>query len=111
MRRSSWVNLALVLGVVVLFVFPLLQTSASGSKFGGTDTKATNVIARESSGYQPWFDSVFVPPSASVESALFALQAALGAGLLGYYFGVARTRKRIAAEHTAERPENVEQGG
>lgn len=35
------------------------------------------------------------PPSDEVASGLLALPAALGAGLVGYYFGVARTRRRL----------------
>jgi cobalt/nickel transport protein len=31
-----------------------------------------------------------VPPSKEIESLLFMLQAALGAGLLGYYIGLRR---------------------
>lgn len=40
-------------------------------------------------------------PSGEVESALFALQAALGAGLLAYYFGVRKGRRQGAAAATA----------
>ena len=40
--------------------------------------------------YQPWFSPLWEPPSSEVESLLFALQAALGSGLLGYYLGLRR---------------------
>lgn len=37
---------------------------------------------------------LYEPPSGEVESALFALQAALGAGVLAYYFGLRRGRRQ-----------------
>lgn len=40
-------------------------------------------------------------PSGEVESALFALQAALGAGVLAYYFGVRKGRRQGAAAAAA----------
>ncbi|WP_309030311.1 energy-coupling factor ABC transporter substrate-binding protein, partial [Streptomyces alfalfae] len=44
--------------------------------------------------YEPWFSPLYEPPSGEVESALFALQAALGAGVLAYYFGLRRGRRQ-----------------
>lgn len=40
-------------------------------------------------------------PSGEVESALFALQAALGAGVLAYYFGVRKGRRQGLAQAAA----------
>ena len=46
----------------------------------------------DEAGYQPWFEPLWTPPSKEIESLLFSLQAALGAGLLGYYVGLRRGR-------------------
>ena len=58
--------------------------------------------AIEETGYQPWFNSIWEPPSGEIESLLFALQAAIGAIIigyvLGYYNGQAKERKRIEKE-------------
>ncbi|GIM85427.1 energy-coupling factor ABC transporter substrate-binding protein [Salinispora arenicola] len=95
MRRFSWVNLLLVLAVLALAVVPLAFGLGSGEEpFSGADALAEQAIVDDHPDYEPWFSPIYEPPSAEMESALFALQAALGAGLLGYYFGVARTRQR-----------------
>jgi cobalt/nickel transport protein len=92
MNRRHLVTALLVLGVVALFAVPLLVHVGS-SEFGGTDGRATELI--EQSGYTPWFDSVFSAGSAEVESGLFALQAAAGAGVLGYVLGRLRNRRAV----------------
>ncbi len=85
MRRHA-ITLLLVLGVVALVVVPLLM----GGEFTGTDAAVTEEL--EARGHTPWFESVF-SPSGEVESGLFAVQAALGAGVLGYVLGTYRARR------------------
>jgi cobalt/nickel transport protein len=87
----------LVLAVIALFALPLLL--AGGSDYAGTDSQATELIQESDPGYQPWFSSLFTPSSKEVESGLFALQAALGGGVLGYALG--RLKGRRNAERTA----------
>ena len=59
--------------------------------FGGTDAQVTAML--EDDGHEPWFSPIFEPGSGEIESGLFALQAALGAGVLGYALGNLRGRK------------------
>jgi cobalt/nickel transport protein len=89
--RRRLVTALLVLGVVALFAAPPLIDP--GSDYTGTDTRAVTAIQEQEPGYRPWFESVFPPSSPSVESGLFAVQAALGGGLLGYVLGRYRGRR------------------
>lgn len=95
------VTALLVLAVVALFAVPLLLDG--GSDYAGTDSQATQLIQDSDPGYQPWFSSVFSPSSKEVESGLFALQAALGGGVLGYALG--RLKGRRTAGRTTPDPE------
>jgi cobalt/nickel transport protein len=97
MTRRRLVTALLLVGVVALVALPLLLDGGTG-EFAGTDGRATETI--EATGYRPWWESVFAPSSGEVESGLFALQAALGGGALGYVLGRLRGR-RLAREAAA----------
>jgi cobalt/nickel transport protein len=90
--RSTVVNILLVVAVVAVFAVPVLFVPG---EYAGSDGQAGEAI--EATGYQPWFSPVWEPPSGEIESGIFAMQAAAGAGVLGYCIGVARTRSREKA--------------
>lgn len=94
MSRAALVNWLIVFAVVVLAAVPLIFIG-SATGFAGADGAATELIERENPGFVPWFTPLWKPASETA-SALFALQAAIGAGFLGYFFGAARTRRRLA---------------
>jgi cobalt/nickel transport protein len=97
MKAFTRTNLLLLLAVIALAVAPLALGLGAGKDepFAGADALAETQITEDHPDYKPWFSPLYEPPSGEVESALFALQAALGAGVIGYYFGVARTRRRL----------------
>ncbi|AIS51544.1 cobalt transport protein CbiN [Thermoanaerobacter kivui] len=84
-------NLILGLLVILLIVFPLV--TIKNAEFAGADDRATEAIAQVDKNYKPWFEPIWEPPSGEIESLLFALQAAIGAGFLGYYIGLVKGRK------------------
>ena len=98
-------NILLILGVIVLALLPLwiVERPAAGPDgevaiFGGADDQAKNLIGEINPEYQPWFESLIEPASGEIASMLFALQAAIGAGFIGYYIGVGRTLERMRRE-------------
>ena len=98
--------------VVLLTVLPLWLVDAPPAPpggeaptiFAGADERAQQAIGGIAPGYRPWFAPVFEPPSAEIASLLFALQAAAGAGVIGFWLGlsVARERARRGGEATRE---------
>lgn len=85
-------NLLLVILVMALAFTPLVLYR--GAEFGGADGETEKVITEINPGYRPWFQSLWEPPSGEIESLLFALQAAVGSGFIGYYFGYVRGKRK-----------------
>ncbi|MEU4981795.1 energy-coupling factor ABC transporter substrate-binding protein [Streptomyces sp. NPDC021969] len=96
MSRNAKINTLLLLAVAALAVLPLVLGLGDHKEepFAGADAEAETAITEIEPDYEPWFSPLYEPPSGEVESALFALQAALGAGVLAYYFGLRRGRRQ-----------------
>lgn len=94
MKKSTSIILLAV--VIILFIAPLVMYNGYGEDegyFGGADDQAVEAI--EETGYEPWFSSnLWEPPSGEIESLLFALQAAIGALIIGYAFGYWRGQSK-----------------
>ncbi|MBD2726526.1 energy-coupling factor ABC transporter substrate-binding protein [Nostoc sp. FACHB-892] len=85
---SNWL---LLLGVVVLAVAPLVLIKA---EFSGADGQAEDAIKEIQPEYKPWFNPLVELPSGEVESLLFSVQAAAGAGVIGYVIGLYKGRSQ-----------------
>jgi len=96
-RRQNWL---LIAAVVLLTALPLwlVPTGSPGTTFGGADGQAQQVIGDIAPNYQPWFTPLLEPASSEIASLLFALQAAIGAGVIGFWLGAAVTRDRLKKE-------------
>lgn len=84
--------LILLLLCVLIAVIPLALIR--DSEFGGADGAAEELITEINPEYEAWASPVFEVPGGETESLLFCLQAAIGAGIFGYGFGVLRERYR-----------------
>ena len=78
-------NVLLLALVVLLAALPLWLLP--NAEFGGADGQAEEVILELDPDYEPWFAPILEPASGEVESLLFALQAAVGAGIVGFVLG------------------------
>lgn len=105
MSRNAKINALLLLVVAALAVLPLAFGMGDHKKepFAGADAEAETAITEIEPDYEPWFSPLYEPPSGEIESALFALQAALGAGVLAYYFGLRRGRRQGELRVLAQR--------
>ncbi|HAE92138.1 energy-coupling factor ABC transporter substrate-binding protein [Tissierella praeacuta] len=88
-------NIILLLLIMIIIITPLILKG--DSEFEGADGEAEGVIQEISPDYEPWFESLWEPPSGEIESLLFSLQVAIGAGLMGYIFGVLKERRKVVA--------------
>ncbi|MCS6889113.1 energy-coupling factor ABC transporter substrate-binding protein [Chloroflexus sp.] len=86
------VVVALWLVVIGLAIAPILLIR--DTEFGGADVAAEEAIVEIAPDYEPWFAPLFEPPGSETESLLFALQAGLGAGVIGYFFGWQHGRRQ-----------------
>lgn len=93
MNGKTIILLLIILCIIVIAPLAMYngQTEDDGF-FGGSDGEAEDIIAE--SGYEPWFTSLWEPPSGEIESLIFALQAAIGAIIIGYFFGYWRGQSK-----------------
>ena len=72
--------------MVALFVAPLALNP--GASYSGSDDQGGELIEQIQTGYKPWIQPWWQPPSSEIESLLFSVQTGLGALIIGYYIGV-----------------------
>lgn len=90
-------ELIAIAAIALLAFFLFIQNAAIGAHdegnvaWGGTDTAAASII--EDSGYTPWFEPLWEPPSGEIETLFFTLQAAAGSLVIGYFFGYYRAKE------------------
>ncbi len=83
-------NWLLIGGVVSLALLPLFIVKEG--KFGGADDQGKEAITKINPDYKPWFGSLMQPASSEIAGLLFAAQAAMGAGVVGYAIGLYKGR-------------------
>jgi cobalt/nickel transport protein len=78
-------SIILAILVILLMAAPLVLVKG---EFGGSDDQGTAAVESSSGFHGRWFKPIWEP--GDNESFLFALQAALGAGVIGYVVGRAQ---------------------
>ncbi|MCD4843962.1 MAG: energy-coupling factor ABC transporter substrate-binding protein [Methanosarcinales archaeon] len=91
--KSKLLSLILMLiAVLIVSVQPICLAQEEvveeeEEAWGGADGEAGDMITVINPDYEPWFESIWEPPSGEIESMLFSLQAAIGALIIGLFFG------------------------
>lgn len=91
-RKLELIVLAIFLIFAAQFVY---MSSTTDAEYGGADGEAEGVIYEITGGtYEPIANPIWEPPSGEIESLLFGLQAAIGAGIIGYFLGYYKAKGR-----------------
>lgn len=91
--RLELITLAAIAILITAFAY---MSSTGKYEWAGADSQAEDVISQLTGGtYQPWFQSIYTPPSGEIESLLFALQAAIGSLVIGYFLGYYRALAKV----------------
>lgn len=98
-RLKSGLLIAAVAALTILPVTLVKQPSVGpgGTQpelFKGSDDQASAAVHALAPSYKPWFSPIFKTDSSETDTLLFALQAAIGAGFIGYYAGYSRGRTK-----------------
>ena len=106
MKTNNWQTSLLIVAVLALAVVPLFL--ARGAEFSGSDDQASEAISQIQPGFEPWFHPLFEPPSAEIESLLFAVQASIGTAFIAFFFGYkVGLRRTQRGENALDRPVRI----
>lgn len=83
-------SLILLALTALVAIIPLY--TVKDAEFGGADGEAMDVVTEINPNFEPIFEPLIEPASGEIESMLFALQAAFGAGIIG--FGIGKISKK-----------------
>ena len=86
----------IILGIVIIIVLSAVPLVIfTDTEFRGSDVLGAETIENIAPDYDSgWSTNIWEPPGVETESMLFALQAAAGGVLIGYFFGFYRGRKK-----------------
>jgi len=96
--RLELLAILAVLGFCALFLYT--SSIMNEAEYAGSDTVGSSQIAELTGIAEEDFQPIigqWVPPSGEIESALFALQAAIGGIMVGWVFGYWKGQKKKPA--------------
>lgn len=88
-------NIGLILLCIAIVVGSLFL--GRNGEFNGADGEIEVKIEELNGDYEPWAAPMWEPPSGEIESFLFCVQAAIGAGFIGYYVGIKKGASKAKA--------------
>ena len=91
--RLEIIFVVFIVAFAALFLYA--QAAQSQAHWEGSDDQGSAAI--EATGYTPWIQPLWTPPSSEVESLLFSIQSGLGAFVIGYFFGFYRGKRDAPA--------------
>ena len=105
-RKLEFIVIALILIFAAQFFY---MSSTTKSEYGGADDQPEKVINDITGGnYERIAKPIWKPPSDEIESLLFALQAATGSIIIGYFLGYYRTKSRFGRNFDIKRDNRVQ---
>lgn len=90
--------------IAVLIVATLGYGAANGFEFGGSDDAGSGIIEENAESFVQWTQGIWgdYELPGETESLLFALQAAIGAIIIGFFLGLSYARKKLEKESSQE---------
>ncbi len=100
-KQYNWL---IAIAVVSLALFPILFVQG---KYEGADDRSSAAIQELDKNYQPWVKPILNPASCEIQTFLFAAQAAIGAGTLGYIIGLYKGRYKGRSQRQPVNPDQL----
>jgi len=94
MKNTTKYALGILLTVAMFVLAVVVNPNAA---FGGTDDLVRSIIQRINPGYSSWFAPIW-EPKPEIATLLFAVQAAIGAFVIGYFVGYMRAKSKAQKE-------------
>ncbi|WII09123.1 energy-coupling factor ABC transporter permease [Methanomassiliicoccales archaeon LGM-DZ1] len=107
-KPINWKAYAAGFAIIAVAVVGILAYGDSqGMDFGGSDDAGSGDIADNNGGsYEPWTSGIWgdYELPGETESMLFALQAAIGALIIGYFIGIQHAKRKLSDNAPPARP-------
>lgn len=102
-RNRGGITAALIALIAFLACTPMFFNFGdpdAEETFTGADGAAEDAISEVNPEYEAWFEPLIGELPGEVESGIFALQAGLGAGVLGFILGSYHGRSKARSEQS-----------
>ena len=100
MNKNMKIYIAGFALIAVFVIIVLAWGNANGEEFGGADDGAESIVEKWDPGFEAWTSGIWgdYELPGETEGLLFAVQAAIGAIIIGYFIGRSVQKKKEAKE-------------